>query len=194
MSARDTTAVVVPIKSFHMAKARLAEVLTLEARAALAQRCAEAVLRAAHPLAVFVVCDDPEVSAWATANGARVVTAQRPGLNEAALAGREAARVAGFARVLTVHSDLPKPESLESLADEPAQAVIVPDRHRDGTNALLLPTTGPFTFHYGPGSFAAHCQEATDRGLSMQVMERPDLALDLDTLDDLREAGITTQK
>lgn len=191
---RDTTAVVVPIKSFLTAKARLAEVLTLEARAALARHCAQAVVHAAHPLTVFVVCDDPEVSAWASANGARVVTAERPGLNEAAVAGREAARLAGFARALTVHSDLPKAESLESLAHEEAQAVIVPDRHRDGTNALLLPTTGPFDFHYGPGSFAAHCQEAADRGLSTRVIERPDLALDLDTLDDLREAGIATQK
>ena len=190
MSARDTTAVVMPIKSFQTAKARLADTLSLDARAALARRCAETVLRAARPLPVFVVCDDPDVAAWAAAHGASVVASERPGLNEAAAAGREAVRQAGFARVLTVHSDLPNATSLGSLADEAADAVIVPDRHRDGTNALLLPTAVPFTYRYGPGSFTAHREEAADRGLAIRVVERPDLALDLDTLDDLREAGI----
>ena len=104
----DDLAVVVPIKSFGSAKARLAEVLGVDARAALARTCATRVLSAAAPHRVFVVCDDDEVAAWAIAHGASVVAAGRPGLNEAATAGRLAARAEGFARVLTVHSDLPK--------------------------------------------------------------------------------------
>jgi 2-phospho-L-lactate guanylyltransferase len=191
MKAPAHTAVVVPIKSFELAKGRLAEVLDAPARAALAKRCAEAVLRAAAPLPVYVVCDDEQVADWAYASGATIVRAPRPGLNQAAAAGREAARDAGCQRVLIVHSDLPKPESLATLANEPADVVIVPDRHGDGTNALLLPAQGEFSFRYGIGSFAAHRAEAAARGWAVKVVERPDLALDLDTPDDLAAAGLS---
>ena len=187
-------AVVVPIKSFAHAKGRLADTLSEQARSDLARRCAHTVLAAARPLRVFVVCDDTEVAEWARTNGASVVAPPRPGLNEAVAAGRTAVAVAGYARVLVVHSDLPAAQSLALLADEPTDAVIVPDRHHDGTNALLVPTAGAFTFRYGPGSFAAHQAALTQAGWTCTVVNRPDLALDLDTPDDLRAAGITTQK
>lgn len=190
MKAPAHTAVVVPIKSFELAKGRLAEVLSAPARAELAKRCAEAVLRAAAPLPVFVVCDDEHVASWARASGATVVRAERPGLNEAAAAGRAAALDAGCQRVLIVHSDLPKPGPLATLSNEPGDVVIVPDRHHDGTNALLVPAQGDFTFQYGPGSFAAHRAEAARRGWAVTVVARPDLGLDLDTPDDLAAAGL----
>lgn len=191
--APDDLAVVVPIKSFGSAKARLADVLGVDARAALARTCAARVLSAAAPHRVFVVCDDDEVAAWAIAHGASVVAAGRPGLNEAATAGRLAARAEGFARVLTVHSDLPLAEPFGALAEQSATArtaVIVPDRHDEGTNVLVVPTHGDFTYRYGAGSFAAHQAEAARHGLAVRVVRRRDLALDLDTLDDLRAAGL----
>jgi len=77
--ALDDLAVVVPIKSFASAKARLAEVLGVDARAALARTCASRVLSAAAPHRVFVVCDDEEVAAWAGTHGASVVTANARG-------------------------------------------------------------------------------------------------------------------
>lgn len=190
MDAPTSLAVVVPIKAFDSAKARLAEVLSPDARRELARRCADTVLAAASPLSVFVVCDDTDVARWATSLGARVVTPVRPGLNEAANAGRDAARLAGHSRVLVVHSDLPRATSLSPLGNEPADVVIVADRHRDGTNALLVPATSDFRFAYGPGSFRAHCDEARRCGLSHREVTRPDLALDLDTQDDLLAADI----
>lgn len=190
MDTPTSLAVVVPIKAFDAAKARLADVLSPDARRELARRCADTVLAAAQPLPVFVVCDDAHVAQWATAAGARVVTPQRAGLNEAANAGRDAARSAGHSRVLVVHSDLPKALSLGPLGNEPADVVIVADRHGDGTNALLVPATSHFRFAYGPGSFLAHCDEARRCGLSHRVVARPDLALDLDTQEDLLAADI----
>jgi 2-phospho-L-lactate/phosphoenolpyruvate guanylyltransferase len=191
VTTRGTLAVVVPIKSFTSAKARLAEALSPERRAILARQCADTVLRAAHPLPVFVVCDDDEVASWAIGHSATVVRPQRHGLNVAVAAGRDAAATAGFARVLVVHSDLPRAKSLASLDDVSVHVTVVPDRRDDGTNALLLPATGPFEFRYGPGSFDAHCAEAAARGLALRVVRRDDLALDLDTLDDLRLAGLS---
>ncbi len=190
MSTPTGIAVVLPIKSFSAAKARLADALSPDARRQLARRCADAVFAAAGTLPIFVVCDDAEVTAWATQHGAKVVTPTQPGLNHAVDAGRLAARDAGFARVLVVHSDLPNAEHLATLADEPTDVVIVPDRHSQGTNALLLPADGIFTFHYGLHSYDAHRSEARLRGLSLCVVQRPDLALDLDTPDDLRVAGL----
>jgi 2-phospho-L-lactate guanylyltransferase len=68
--------------------------------------------------------------------------------------------------------------------------VIVPDRHGDGTNALVVPTGGEFDFRYGPGSSDAHRHEATRLGLTWRLVQRADVALDLDTIDDLRAAGL----
>jgi 2-phospho-L-lactate guanylyltransferase len=59
------SAVVVPVKAFDSAKRRLAPAVGPEARAHLARSMAEAVIRAAAPLPVVVVCDDPEVRTWA---------------------------------------------------------------------------------------------------------------------------------
>jgi 2-phospho-L-lactate guanylyltransferase len=185
--------VVMPIKSFHSAKARLAEVLSGPERANLARRCAERVLTAAQPLPVIVVCDDTEVAEWASRHGASVVNPSSPGLNDAAHCGRTASHAAGYSHVLIVHSDLPNATALQTLAHHAADVVIVSDRHGDGTNALLLPTHGEFDFHYGTGSFERHCAEAQRRGYSLAIATRPDLALDLDTIDDLRAAGLAAQ-
>jgi 2-phospho-L-lactate guanylyltransferase (CobY/MobA/RfbA family) len=40
-------------------------------------------------------------------------------------------------------------------------------------------------FHFGLGSFAAHRAKATDAGLAPIVVQRPGLAFDLDTPEDL---------
>lgn len=180
----------VPIRSFQTAKSRLAGVLSDVARRDLARRCADVVMAACQPFCVFVVSDDPEVADWASDHGARVIRPGRPGLNEAAVAGREAARLQRFNRVLVVHADLPRAEPLGTLPLESADVVIVPDRRADGTNVLLVPCTDDFVFQYGPGSYLAHVAEASRCGLTSRVVQRADLALDLDTIDDLREAGI----
>ena len=50
---------------------------------------------------------------------------------------------------------------------------------------LSLPVHAPFTFRYGPGSFAAHRVEAERRGLGFTVIHDPSLALDIDDPADL---------
>lgn len=190
MKAPSGHAVVVPIRSFTAAKTRLASVLSDAERRALARHCAKVVLRAAQPLTVYVVCDDAEVAEWARTHGASVVSPGISGLNEAAAAGRAAARDDGYRSAIIVHADLPRVESLVPLTTEDADVVIVPDRHGDGTNALVVPTGGEFDFRYGPGSSDAHRHEAARLGLTWRLLQRADVALDLDTIDDLRAAGL----
>ena len=183
---QPTVAVLVPIKVFSSAKARLAEAVDPAARARLARRMAAGVVRAAHPLPVWVVCDDDEVAAWAEAHGANVAWRPVSGLNAAVTAGVELLAAEGVQRVIVAHADLPRARTLAHLADaDPDTVLIVPDRHRDGSNVLVVPTGVGFRFCYGPGSFRAHVDEAARGGLPAVVVDDPDLAWDVDVPDDL---------
>ena len=179
-------AVIVPIKAFEQAKDRLSSVLNADQRKHLARTTALGVIESVRPTAIFVVCDNPEVSQWAESHGATAVRQPEPGLNSAVQAGIAAAH--NFDRVMIVHSDLPLPHRLRDLLDATAASntvSIVPDRHRDGTNVLVIPSGVGFTCHYGAKSFEAHLAEATKLGLAIEIIEDDELALDIDTPDDL---------
>jgi 2-phospho-L-lactate guanylyltransferase len=92
----------------------------------------------------------------------------------------------GADHIVIAHADLPLAGSFAHVPRE-GSVSIVPDRHRDGTNVMSLPAGAQFDLHYGPGSFAAHAAEARRRGIGCIVIEDDDLALDLDTADDLDE-------
>ena len=85
---------------------------------------------------------------------------------------------------LIAHGDLPRASNLATLCER-AGVVVVPDRHGDGTNVLLVPTGAGFEFAYGPGSFAAHLAEAERLGLPVEVVHDDDLSWDIDTPEDL---------
>ncbi len=172
-------AVLVPVKSFSEAKRRLGRALDGAARAALARATAERVLAAARPLPVAVVCDDNEVARWARAEGALVVWEPGRGLNGAVEAGVERLRSAGVTRVIVAHSDLPRALELAPVGESEG-ITLVPDRFGNGTNVIALPTDSGFQFSYGPGSFARHRAEAVRLGLPLRVLDRPDLAWDID--------------
>ena len=176
----------IPLKGFASAKARLAEAVEASDRARLARRMAATVVQAAAPLPVWVVCDDPEVSAWALRQGAGVCWRRASGLNGAVTAGVRFLTAEGYDRVVVAHADLPRARSLHPvLAHPPASVVIAPDRHRDGSNVVVVPTDASFQFAYGPGSFAAHTAEAQRLGLEVVVVDDPDLAWDVDVPADL---------
>ncbi|MCU0274145.1 MAG: 2-phospho-L-lactate guanylyltransferase [Acidimicrobiales bacterium] len=177
-------AVLVPLKGFRRAKARLAGRLDDDARADLAERMAAQVLAAAAPLPVLVVSDDAEVDAWAVARGAAVLAQREPGLNAAVTEGVAHLAASGFTVAVVAHGDLPLATGLAALVGTPG-VTLVPDRRRDGTNVLVVPTDAGFTFAYGPGSFARHLAEAHRLGLPVREVEDPALAWDVDEPDDL---------
>lgn len=186
--AAVTAAVVVPVKAFHAAKLRLAPALDPAARAALAREMAEKVLAAAAPLPVTVVCEDPDVAAWATAQGVTVEWTPGLGLDGAVQAGVAAVETTDADRVLVAHADLPLARSLADLAPPttgPLPVTLVPDRRSDGTNVIVIPAGCGFRFAYGPGSFARHQDEATRLGLSLRVVRDPRLGWDVDVPGDL---------
>src|SRR4026207_2504280 len=75
--------VLVPVKAFTDAKARLVSVLSSADREALARRVAARVLAAAGELPTYVACDDEQVAAWATEHGATILWHPGVGLNAA---------------------------------------------------------------------------------------------------------------
>ena len=184
MRATDA-AVLIPIRSFDGAKTRLSTVLSPPDRSRLAHAMAERVVRAARGLPVHIVTDDREVARWAATVGATVIDPAVSGLT-ASISAAVASIAAGENapdRIIVAHADLPLADDLRVVTG-PGVA-IAPDVHRDGSNVLSLPTDAPFTFHYGPGSFAAHRDEAERRGLPFTVIDDAKLALDIDDPDDL---------
>lgn len=178
------SAVVVPVKAFDAAKRRLAPAVGPEDRAHLARAMAGAVIRAAAPLPVVVVCDDPEVRAWARGLGAEVRWTPGLGLDGAVEAGVAWAAHEGFERVVVAHADLPLATGLHHVAGTHG-VVLVPDRRADGTNVIALPAASGFRFSYGPGSFHRHRAEAERLGLAVTVVDDGALAWDVDIPDDL---------
>ena len=179
-----SAAVLVPVKAFHEAKGRLAPALDPAARAALARSMASAVLRAASPLPVWVVCDDDEVAAWAEEGGARVLWKPGRGLNGAVNEGVADLAAVGVGRVVVAHADLPHAVSLSWVAEGDG-VTLVPDRHGDGTNVAAAPSDAGFVFAYGPRSFERHRAEAARLGLPLRVVHDPRLGWDVDLPADL---------
>jgi 2-phospho-L-lactate guanylyltransferase len=179
-----SVAVLVPVKAFRDAKGRLADALSPSERRELARSMAAAVVRAAHPLPVWVVCDDDDVAEWAAEVGAAVLWKPGRGLNGAVDEGVTDLAAAGVETVIVAHADLPHALSLAHLADRDG-VTLVPDRHEDGTNVAVVPARSGFVFAYGPGSFQRHTAEADRLGLALHVVREARLAWDVDRPDDL---------
>jgi 2-phospho-L-lactate guanylyltransferase len=160
--------------------------MTDERREHLVRSMAANVVAACAPLPVAVVCDDPEVAAWAEALGATVMWEPGQGLNGAVGAGVAQLAAAGVEWVIVAHGDLPRARGLGDLA--PFTGItLVPDRKDDGTNVLRLPTGCDFHFAYGPGSFRSHRAEAARVRLPVRVLRIPALAYDVDWPADVVE-------
>jgi len=177
-------AVLIPVKAFREAKGRLAEALTPAERAELSRSMATAVVRAAAPLPVWVVCDDDAVAEWAAAVGASVLWKPDRGLNGAVNEGVADLAALGVDTVIVAHADLPHARSLAHVA-EVGGVALVPDRHDDGTNVAAVPAGSGFVFAYGPGSFRRHTAEAARLGLPLRVVREARLAWDVDRPVDL---------
>jgi len=190
MSARrpsHTAGVVVPLRSFALGKARLANALDDDARRTFARTMAERVVSAAGARPVVIVSSAPEVISWA--RGLGVAQVADPGtLDRAADAGREWVREQGLARLVVMHADLPLATTLDGVADDTDEraAVIVPDHHDDGNPVLAIPSAVDFEFAYGPGSCARHIAEAGRCGLEVRIVRDHALGFDIDDASDLR--------
>lgn len=176
--------VLVPVKAFTNAKARLSTVLGDADRERLSRWMSARVLAAAGELPTYVACDDEQVAAWASEHGASILWHPGVGLNAAVNNSVADLRDKGVTDVIVAHGDLPRAHDLATLV-EPGMLTFVPDSRDDGTNVIAVPTNTPFSFAYGPGSFRRHLDSAIAAGLSVRVRRDRLLALDIDTPSDL---------
>lgn len=197
MTAADPVIAVVPVRSLAGAKSRLGEVLGPAARRDLVARLLDRSLAALAAVAgvdrTIVVSGDEAILELARAAGAVPIRQRGEGLNPGLEEARTAAAALGAASLLVLPADLadPAPAALaDLLAARPAgpSVVLAPDRHGEGTNALLLTPPDAIAFAFGPGSRAAHRAAAGAAGAAYLEQEGP-LALDLDTPEDLRLAA-----
>jgi 2-phospho-L-lactate/phosphoenolpyruvate guanylyltransferase len=197
-----STIAILPVKSFGAAKQRLSPALGAGSRQALAQAMFSDVLSSLRRVpgidAVAVVTSDP--AADAAARGERVEVlpdTELAGQSAATLIGIRHAQAHGFDRALLVPGDTPLLDEgeiaslLRRALDNGAAAVIVPDRHGEGTNALLLTPPDAIEPAFGPGSCARHVAAAREARVAWAVERVPTLALDVDTGQDLELLAAT---
>ena len=183
---------VMPLKSFANGKARLAPALDAACRERLSRECAERVVESARGVPVLVVTgesDSDDVRIWARDRSITCITQSSPGLNGAVTDGVAWARMNGFDIAIIAHSDVPLADDVAPYVDVD-NVVIVPDTANDGTNLMSLPTAAEFTFHYGPGSFALHVNEAMHRGFAPRIALSDEWSRDLDNPEDLNDPRI----
>jgi 2-phospho-L-lactate guanylyltransferase len=187
---------IVPIKPLRRGKSRLAGILTEDERAALNQELLERTLGTLSTLnellQVMVVSRDPQALAIARNYGAMTVREDgHPHLNTALTRATVVSQLHSSQGVLILPADLPLlgrsdvMTLMERAVDHAPVVVIAPDRHGNGTNALLTIPAGIIEYDYGEGSFKRHCERAIKMGARLEVVELPALALDLDLPEDL---------
>ncbi len=186
---------VVPIKPLRRSKSRLAEVLSREERASLSEEMLIHTLQILEQVPeierTLVVSRDSQALSLARRHGARTVTERgTPDLNRALVRATLVAKTYGAAGVLVLPADLPliQIEDVQALierAQDPPVMVIVPDRHRSGTNALLTSPPGLIEYDFGPDSFDRHVARAQAAGARLEICEIASVGLDLDLPEDL---------
>ncbi|MEA2142240.1 MAG: 2-phospho-L-lactate/phosphoenolpyruvate guanylyltransferase [Solirubrobacteraceae bacterium] len=189
------TAAVLPVKRFGSAKQRLAPLLGTGSRHALAQAMFQDVLSSLRKVdaieRVVIVASEPSVEFAADEQVVLLPDDVQDGQSAATATGIRWAMDRGFDRVLLVPGDTPLLVSdeltalLDGAAADGTQVVIVPDRHEEGTNALLMSPPDAIQPSFGPGSLVRHRKAAEDAGVAHRVERVPSLGFDVDTEDDL---------
>ncbi len=192
---------IVPVKPLRHGKSRLAEVLTQDERADLNQRLLIHTLDTLTAIPeieqVLVVSRDQSALAIARDHGARTVQENgAPKLNVALTRATIVAKTYATRGVLVIPADLPliTAEDIKSMLDkakDPPVVVVAPDRHRQGTNALLVCPAGLIEYEFGPDSFKLHCEKTNQIGARLEICELPSLALDMDLPEDLEIVSAT---
>ncbi|WP_249020441.1 2-phospho-L-lactate guanylyltransferase [Conexibacter sp. S30A1] len=189
-----STFAVIPVKRFELAKQRLATAIPGGHRRALAEAmlsdCLLALRRVPAIDEICLVTADPTATRLAAEHGLTTVEDTGSSHSEAASLGVAHALSGGATRVLLAAADCPliDPRELDELLARPTptrSVLVVPDRHGDGTNALLLKPPNVITPAFGEGSRRRHTTTAATAGAMPEVVALPSMGLDIDTPEDL---------
>ena len=191
---------VVPVKPLHEALGRLAGVLGSEERRELQEAMLHDVLDACAAAEsideVVVVTCDPDAAAIAYEHGVGTMPDHVPprGMNAAVGLGLAYASESGADAAIVVTADLPLADGddldalVSGLPGRPGVA-IAPSLDWTGTNVMVLAPADALRPELGIGSLERHTVQAAVRGVGLLLVDRPRLALDIDTPSDLTMLG-----
>ena len=182
--------IAIPVKSLARAKSRLSSGLTALERGALTLAMLEDVLDAA--LAVpgwetWVVSPDEAVLEIAARRGASAIPEVKPPLSAAIRQAELLANEAEADALAVVPGDvaLATAEALTAALRTLGPVVLARSNDDIGTNLLLRRPPRAIPARFGPESFRRHLELATARDLPAAVVDRPELAFDLDLPGDI---------
>jgi 2-phospho-L-lactate/phosphoenolpyruvate guanylyltransferase len=145
------------------------------------------VLAAATPVGkVFVVTADADGAAAAAAAGAEIVADPGGGQGQAVAAALEGLEARA---ILIVNADVPcaGPDDLRALLGAtPAGGLALVEALDGTTNALSISAPSLFAPLYGPASAGRFRERARELGVESVSVVVPNLADDVDTIDDLQ--------
>jgi 2-phospho-L-lactate guanylyltransferase len=194
MSASARFCAVVPFKGTAQAKQRLAPVLAPIQRQELALAMLDDVLRSLAAVselaAVLVVTVDPVAASLAAKFGARISSDHACEGHTAAVTGAAHRLAEQGLALLTVPGDIPlvEPDDIRALLAVHEAAggfTIAPARDEMGSNAILCSPADAVPLRFGDNSFFSHLAAARTYGFEPQIVQRPRIALDIDTPEDL---------
>jgi 2-phospho-L-lactate guanylyltransferase len=183
-------ALALPVKSLGHAKSRLSPLLTPLERGALTLAMYEDVLDATLALdgwQTWVVSPDEGVLEIAMRRGAHAIVEERPSLRAAVhqIEAEATARLTEALAILPADTPLVTIEALTAAVHTLGPVVIAPSADERGTNLLLRRPPGAIPSRFGPDSFRRHMETAAERDLPTAVVERAELAFDLDEPGDI---------
>jgi len=185
---------IIPVKPLIRAKSRLSAILQPDKREELSRAMLEHTVNIVKKVPVIrdilVISRDSGVLALANKMDCQTVRESgTPELNDALTRATQAVVSRNADGVLVLASDIPflqvgDLEGMLASMQSPPEVIIAPDRHHEGTNALLVMPPGLIGYHYGPNSYALHQQEAQRMGVQCRTFESPTLGLDVDVPED----------
>lgn len=181
-----------PFRGMDAPKSRLSNALSLDERRELGHVLLDRAIDAmccGGVARVAVVTLDADLVTAGIDPRADIIVQRVNGLNRAIREGQGWAIASGADGLLILLPDLPLVDAADisallAAAHEHA-AVIAPDRHGLGTNALLLCPPDAIPPAFGPGSADRHRRALALADLAVTDFQRPGTHLDLDTPDDL---------
>jgi 2-phospho-L-lactate guanylyltransferase len=199
MSTSGNICAVVPVKEAADAKQRLAASLSPEQRQQLAHTMFEdvfaALLNTPELASILIVTADRQAAELAARHGAEISDeAARDGHTGAVAAAARRLDERGL-HMLTLPADIPlvQPQDIRQLLSAHRRAMqasdrgftIVPARDERGSNAVVCSPAYAVPLRFGEDSFFPHLGQAKARGIEPMVLQLPNIALDIDTPEDL---------
>lgn len=183
-------AIALPVKSLSYAKSRLASILSPLERGAIALAMFEDVLDETLALdgwETWVISSDESVLEIALRRGATATPEAGTSLTAAIGQIETEAADKALEALAILPTDMPlvSTDALRAAVHTLGPVVIAPSADERGTNLLLRRPPGSIPSRFGADSFRRHLEAAAERGLPIAVVERDELAFDLDDPGDI---------